>query len=39
MTHLPDWTSGDMIDVSTLEFGEGIAVLEKTLEALESILA
>lgn len=37
MTHLPDWMSRDAIDGSTLEFGEGIAVLELTLEGLESL--
>ena len=39
MTHLPDWMNRDVIDGSTLEFGEGMAVLELTLEGLESLRA
>jgi hypothetical protein len=37
MTHLPDWTIRDMSDGSALEYGEGMAVLELTLEGLESL--
>lgn len=36
MTHLPDWTSRDVAEGS-MEFGEGMAVLELTLEGLESL--
>jgi hypothetical protein len=39
MTHLPEWTIRDSIDGSALEFGEGMAVLELTLEGLESLRA
>lgn len=39
MTHLPEWMSRDTIDGSALEFGEGMAVLELTLEGLESLRA